>query len=184
MVKADMKFEFKEILKGDKKIKIAVAVGVLLMLIIAFSGSLLKSKPDKVKQGETVTTLEYKDQLQREIKTLIEQIGGVGTAQVMITLKSDSEYIYAKEEKKNTDKTNNTGQQQSTQQSDKYENTTIMVEDENGRKTALVKTKLEPKINGVLVVCDGGDDPVVMEKVTTAIKTVLGIGSNNVFVVK
>ena len=175
-----MKFDLGEWLKGDKKIKVIIVIGVVLIIVIAFSGNFSKaqkSRDEPKKVDETST--EYKEKLELEIKTLIEKIDGVGIADVMITLKNDAEYIYAKEEKKNTDKSSDID---ALQESDNYENTTILVEDENGRKQALIETRLEPTINGVLVVCDGGADPIIEEKVTIAVKTVLGIGANNVCV--
>ncbi len=39
-----------------------------------------------------------------------------------------------------------------------------------------------PKIRGVLVVCDGGGDPVTKEKITQAVAGVLNISSGKVFV--
>ena len=43
---------------------------------------------------------------------------------------------------------------------------------------------LEPKVRGVAVACVGGDDPVVREKVTSLLTTVLNIKSGNVSVSK
>ena len=175
-----MKFNLGEWLKGDKKIKFIVILGVFLIILIAFSGSFTSSNKSRDKPEAVEETMSsHKEKLENEIKTLIEKIDGVGIADVMITLKSDGEYVYAKEEKKNTDKSSDIDV---LQQSDNYENTTILVEDENGRKQALVRTRLEPEVNGVLVVCEGGANPMVEEKVTNAVKTVLGIGSNNVCV--
>lgn len=175
-----MKFKLGEWLKGDKKIKFIVILGVLLIILIAFSGSFSSSNKSRDKPEVIEDAMSsHQEKLENEIKTLIEKIDGVGVADVMITLKSDGEYIYAKEEKKNTDKSSDID---ALQESGNYENTTILVEDENGRKQALIRTKLEPEVNGVLVVCEGGSNPLIEAKVTTAVKTVLGIGSNNVYV--
>lgn len=169
-----LRLKISEWFKGDKKLMFLVGVGIVLILIIAFGGSVLKKKP--ASGGEIATTEEFKRGLELEVESLIAKIEGVGACDVMITIRSDSEYVYARSEKQNVD----TQDEQS--KSNKYEQTTIMVEDENGRKTALVKTKLEPTVKGVLVVCDGASDPVVEQKVTQAVKTVLGIGANNVCV--
>lgn len=52
-------------------------------------------------------------------------------------------------------------------------------------KDSTTKTKeVEPVIRGVLVVCEGGDDPVVVERVTQAVTKVLDISTAKVCVSK
>lgn len=52
-------------------------------------------------------------------------------------------------------------------------------------KDSTTKTKeVQPIIRGVLVVCDGGDDPVITERVTTAVTRALGISAAKVCVTK
>lgn len=47
------------------------------------------------------------------------------------------------------------------------------------------KTKeIEPKIRGVVVACSGGDDPVVIQRVTQAVTKALNISTAKVFVTK
>jgi len=41
-----------------------------------------------------------------------------------------------------------------------------------------------PRVNGVTVVCDGGGDPVVVERITKAVTTALAITSTHVCVIK
>ena len=59
-----------------------------------------------------------------------------------------------------------------------------MVEDQNGNKTALVKSVFEPEIRGVLVLCEGADDKNVVENVTNAVKILLGVSANKISVLK
>lgn len=43
---------------------------------------------------------------------------------------------------------------------------------------------LEPKIRGVAVACTGGDDPVVIEKITKLLSTVLSVSTSSISVSK
>lgn len=43
---------------------------------------------------------------------------------------------------------------------------------------------IEPKIRGVAVACTGGDDPVVIEKITKLLSTVLSVNTNSISVSK
>lgn len=176
-----MKFsKLTELFKGDKKLRVVMLLGICGIILIGIT-SFFPTKTavnDKVIGDKTIE--EYKLEFESEITALLSSIEGVGKARVMVTFKNGVEYLYAKEEKKNTDSTNGINEQ-SIQQRDTYEQTTIMVEDENGRKTALVRTKLEPVVKGVVIVCEGGDDIIVQQKVTEAVKVALAIGSNQIF---
>ncbi len=47
------------------------------------------------------------------------------------------------------------------------------------------KTKeIEPKIRGVVVACSGGDDPIVIQRVTQAVTKALNISTAKVYVTK
>lgn len=52
--------------------------------------------------------------------------------------------------------------------------------DDNATKTK----EVEPIIRGVLVVCEGGDDPVVVERVTEAVTKALNISTAKVCITK
>jgi len=174
-----------EIFKDDKKLKMICIIGIVGIAIIGFTSFLPKEKPKSVLESNDKTAEEYKVQLEKEVMELVTSIKGVGTAKIMITMKNGIEYVYAKEEKQNTDTTNGAlGNDQAISQRDNYEQTTIMVEDENGRKTALIKTTIEPTVNGVVIVCEGGDDILIQQQVIDAVKTALGIGSSKVCVSK
>lgn len=172
-----------ELLKGGNKLKIYLLVGALLILLIIFGGNLTKVKSGVTAAKSEQSLDEYKTALQAEVKSLLEKIDGVSEVSVMITLKGDAEYVYAKEERQTLDKSETGYDEKQVQQSDNYENNTILVDGEDGRKVALVRTRLEPKVKGVLIVCKGASNPIIEQKVTTAVKTVLSIGANNVCVV-
>lgn len=175
-----------EIFSKDKKLKILTVVGLIGIVIIALTTFLPKKTEPIIKEtNNEISTDNYVEKLQNDILDLVTSIDGVGKAKVMVTLKNSVEYVYAKEEKQNTDKTNGSlGENQTVQQRDNYEHKTILIEDQNGRKKALVRTTIEPTVKGVVIVCEGGDDVFVQEKVIEAVRTALGIGSNNVCVTK
>lgn len=175
--------KFLELLNQDKKIKIFVAIGIIGIVLIAMTTFIPKKQEPVVAKATDATIEEYEQRLENQIMELVTSIQGVGKAKVMVTLKNGVEYVYAKEEKQNTDTTNGAlGDNQTVQQRDNYEQKTILVEDQDGRKKALIRTTLEPTVRGVVIVCEGGDDIYVQQKVIDAVKTALGIGSNKVCV--
>lgn len=174
----------------DIKLKLIILLGLAgmaLILISQFTGG--DSKPDSSQINTATaefTSEQYIAKMEEKLTGLITGIEGVGKAQVMVTLESGVEYIYAQEEKRNVDKTQDPGTAEAvgkTYQKENIEQKYILV-DTNGKKQALVKTLLEPKIQGVVIVCEGGGDPLVQQNLTHVLTTALHIPSTRVCVVK
>ena len=60
----------------------------------------------------------------------------------------------------------------------------IIVEDADGAQKALAVTQVQPVVKGVVIVCEGGDNPSVQQRVTDAVTTALNLSSARVCVVK
>lgn len=175
-----------EWLKNEKNIKILAAIALFLIAMI-FLSSVLKpsggqeeSKPEA--KDDSAVIFDYCSQYESRVLQIVNCIDGVGEARVMVTLEGGLEYVYAKEEKQKNDITDRNGETKDEHNSS--EKTTILIEDENGNKKALIKTVKEPQVKGVVVVCEGGDDIKVKLQVTDALKAALDIGAGDVCVTK
>ena len=104
----------------------------------------------------------------------------------MVTLASGVEYVYANEQSKNSDKSEDIqGETRSrVQQSDDVQQKCIIVDSPDGGRQALVQTEILPRVQGVVVVCEGGDSLAVQQSVTEAVTTALDISSSRVCVTK
>lgn len=86
---------------------------------------------------------------------------GAGKCRIMVTLENGVEYVYATQQKVNTDRQEGTdGNSSKLNQRDDTEESIVIVETENGRQGLLV-TELQPTVKGVVIVCEGGDQPLV-----------------------
>lgn len=177
--------------EGDKKVKWVLALGLIGMALILMS----EFFPGGSNQRESATNTDaytdtevennaYVGQMEQRIKTLVENIEGVGACDVMVTLKQGRQYVYASEDKTTQDKTRDeTGQSgQKVQQKEGAERKIVLMDDTGGGSKPLVEARIEPEVNGVAVVCQGGDSARVRERVIETVTTVLGIGSNQVCV--
>ena len=177
----------KNIFSNDKYKKIIILAGLLGIALI-FISSFLKSET-KVTQDLTtvqVNTEDYARQLEDSLKSMVCTITGAGEAKVLVTLESSAQTVYATEQKKNKEATEDKsgGDTSKKRESDDSETKYIKIKDANGAEKALSVTQLQPAIKGVVVVCKGGDDPQVQKKITDAVKTALNITSKRVFVTK
>ena len=172
----------------DFKLKIIVLLGILGMVLILVSQF---TDDDQAGQGQPQTgnaefaSQDYVAQLEERLQNLISQIDGVGRNKVMITLESGVEYVYAQEQRRSTDTTHSGGGEipAGSRTQENVEQRFILVDTEFGRREALVLTRIPPRIQGVIIVCEGANNPVVEQKLISVVTTALGIPSTRVSVV-
>ncbi|WRS28149.1 hypothetical protein U6B65_03200 [Oscillospiraceae bacterium MB08-C2-2] len=174
------------LIPANKRVGIIVLAGLAGMTLIALP-AFFKSK-DETKEVQASSTPEassadYARQLEQELTALVSKIEGVGRVQVMVTLEGGVEYVYAQEQKRNTDKTQEiTGEQQvgKTYQKENIEEKYILVESEYGKKQPLILRQLQPKVQGVVILCEGAGNIRVEQVLTQVVTTALPVGSNKV----
>lgn len=168
--------------KNIKTVFILLSLAILFLVLSNIEGN--KNIEDKKENENNLNSLKYIEYIENKIHKIVSNIEKVGNSEVMLTLESDVEYVYAQEQKKNTDSTSskNSLGDDKLQKRDTYEESIIIV-DKNGSRDALVRTIIEPKIKGVVVVCDNGDDYIVKEKLIDAITTLLNIPSSRVSII-
>ncbi len=182
-----LKDKTKSFFQNDKKVKILAAVliaGIVLIALSEFwpSGSRSKAKQDS---QDTKATQQYTQELEDKIKGIVGSISGVGDLKVLVTLESSEETVYAQETKTSVDSTQDAmNQNGKTQLKESTEQKYLLVEGEDGKKQALVKTTKEPAVKGIVIVCEGGDRTAVKAEVIDAVTTALDISSSRVCVTK
>lgn len=189
--------KIREVLRktGYGKVMLLLVAGVLLLLL-SLPGEKKQEDSQKEKQtrsilGEESTQEEKRDaayakELEQKLEQLLGQVEGVGQVQVMITLKSSSETVVNKdisqsESSSQRPGTDGTGEQEAQSQS---EEETVLVEDSEGNQTPYVIKEMEPEIEGIVVICDGGDDPVVVSNITSAAEVLFSVSAHKVKVMK
>ena len=174
LLKSKVEGKIKALKKLPMKTKIVIAVGLAGILLIFVSEMFPAKNTAESKSIATDDTDSYKKQIEKELKDVLSQVRGVGECEVMVTVEGTTEYVYAENLTKSTD---NNGDRTS----DRYENE-IVITDNDGKKEALVRKIIKPQICGVVIVCEGGGDIKVNERVLKAVSTVLGISSSKICV--
>ena len=157
----DMESGKEQIIRSVKKYQYVlwvVLLGIFLMLLPQKQES-----PEREIPAETEAALT----LEEELSAMLSKISGVGKAEVLLTELSGSSTIYQ------TDTTQN------------QENSdTVIVMDRNREEQGLIKQVLPPVYRGALVVCQGADSASVRLSVVDAVKSVTGLSSDCITVLK
>lgn len=179
---------FKKWLTGDGKIKLIVAAGLLGMALILASQFMRNG--EAAQSGTAAPDAEllaagYAAELEQRLSEMISSMEGAGETRVMITLEDLGETVYAREEKRNVDTQRETTPetQGRSYQKESSEQKYIIIDGKDGRQ-ALVQTKLEPRIQGVVVMCQGAGNLKVEQDITHVVTTALNIPTTRVCVVK
>lgn len=181
----DVKQKLGKYSESKKKITLILCLvtGLSMMLISGFFSSSSKKQNNK---DVNFNVSSYENKLEERLLDLVEEIDGVGKAKIMLTLESSIEYIYAQERREKTDKISDFKDKTplKLQERNDEEKKLMLVDGPSGRRQALIKTEIQPKVKGVVVVCQGGNEPVVNQQITNVLTTVLNIPSSRVFVTK
>lgn len=181
----DVKQKLGQYSESKKKIILILCLvtGLSMMLISGFVSSSSKKQKNK---DINFNVSGYEHKLEERLLDLVEEIDGVGKAKIMVTLESGIEYIYAQERREKTDKISDFKDKTplKLQERNDEEKKLMLVDGPSGRRQALIKTEIQPKIKGVVVVCQGGNEPLVNQQIINVLTTVLNISSSRVFVTK
>ena len=132
-----------------------VLVGVVLMLI--------PTGNTEGQESPQVSTKEVSEDLAQELATILGQIRGVGKVKLMLTVEEGEKLLY----------------QQDTQ-GDRQQ--TVILTDRDRAESGLLYQKIPAQYRGAVVVCQGGDDPLVQLQVIEAVGKLTGLRSDRISV--
>lgn len=157
-------------LHGERtRLNLLVAAGLIGMVLLCLSEWI--ATPSKAEASlaqdqaaEQEDWAGYAAELEQRLKRLIETVEGAGECNVMVTLAASEQTVYA------TD----TEQGETTSRSEH-----VLLGEE-----ALIESITCPAIQGVAIVCEGGDDIHIQNTVTELVRALTGIGANHITVTK
>ncbi len=155
--------------KAPRGARFAIIGGGILLgvLLIAYPFGDKKSEKNITNSDEYFKVSSYTETLEERVKKLCLSVDGINEVNVLLTLESGSEYVYADNVKK--DSVGDGG----------YSSDYLVINTEGGTSPVPVM-EIYPKIRGIAVVCNGGNDPSVQIKVTELLSAALGLPSSKI----
>ncbi|HIR40213.1 MAG TPA: hypothetical protein IAB36_00075 [Candidatus Egerieicola pullicola] len=166
-----------------KRVWLLLGVGALLCLLVAFwpFGEQKTAPQPTTSQSQDSFEEQYRLSLQTQVEELLGQMAGVGQVKVYLTLSSTQQTQYQSDSSRQTDRI--TGTEQSSYQ-ENAEEQVVLVEDDQGNSKALISSVKLPKVQGVAVICDGGDSPAVQKNISDAVSALLDIGASQISIAR
>ena len=185
----ESKTGWQKLWKKDNVVKIIVLLGIAGIGMIFLSSMLHQTGKSEEIITDTLSDYEtaalYREQLCEELGNMVASIQGTGKTKIMLTLEGTIRCVYATDQdiqKNESVKPGEKGEDQSIQNNEKK--SCIVVRRSDGSEQALLIGQLMPKVSGVLIVCEGGDQPSVSQSVTHAVASALGIAETHICVLK
>lgn len=200
--KFDVK-KFKDVIKTitiDKWLLMGAAGVVLILCSESCQGSASTDNVNNQKNGNNTAqseyekndTIEYNSQddyvelLENRLEDMLTSVEGVGNVKVMITLKNTATKEVLKEEPYTEniikEEDGDGGSRDTSEKSQDYR--VIYESDSEGNSIPFIISEASPKVEGVAVIADGGDSPIIKEKITNIIKALFDIEINKIAVGK
>lgn len=190
--------QIKKIIKdtGYGKVVLLLIAGALLIVlsIPGNSGGDKNTGTEKKKELGTTSTEQiskfseqvYARELEEELKELLRQVDGVGQVEVMITLKSSAETVVNKDVSQSESSSVRGAEEgeQNQEAQNQSEEETVLVEDSEGNQSPYIIKEIQPEIAGIVVICDGGSDPLVISNITSAAEVLFSVSAHKVKVMK
>ena len=145
---------------------IVVAIGLVLMIIPT-----TKNNENQVNTQEQNTTVKIT--ADKQIAHVLSQIKGAGNVEVMLTEAAGEEVLYQ------TNNNDNTSENTTTTKRD-----TVIITDASRNQSGLIRQINPPSYLGVVVVCQGADNPTVKLAIVDAVSKLTGLGANRISVLK
>lgn len=188
------KLTLKEI--GFKRLAVIGLAGILLIIL---SVPDLLSSPGEKKSSEEETKTQsgngsavkkeeedYVSSMEKRLSDALTKVQGIGKAEVVITLKGTKERVTLKDTPYKQESVNEADSGGGSRVSSNVEkgDETVLVKSLEGESIPYVVKELEPEVNGVLVIAQGGDNPAVISEINSAIEVLFGIPVHKIKVMK
>ena len=170
------KFEWK--LKKNQ-LMLTLLVGILL-IVIAMPVKKTKTKDVPVEAG---TENSYEDEYVEEV---LREVEGVGNVKVMVTFQSSSEKIIEKDQATNSQTVTESDKQGGKRETKEAQDSeaTVYNSTSGGEQTPYVTKEVNPKVEGVVVIAEGGGNAVVIKNITEAIQALFDVDTHKIKVMK
>ncbi len=164
-----------EKIRSPKVLIVAGLCGILLIFL-----SSMTSKEEKPKTENNEFSIEaYREELEETVEKMVSSITGSRDVEVAITLEGGMSYSYADtREETSKESEENASKSIDSELKEGY----IIVKTAEGGEEALLVTAKMPEVRGVAIVCEGGDNEILNQKIQNTVMAALNITSKRVYI--
>ncbi len=195
--KEKKKLSLKEI--GPSRLVILLLAGIFLV-VVSFPNMFSSGNKTKEKRVSDIKTSQnssipaetgdesdtYTKTLEERLKKILAKVEGIGSVEVMITLKSSKELVTLKDEPYTQESINEDDGEGGNRVSSNLnkEESTVLVNNGNGESLPYVIQELEPKVEGIVVIAEGGGNTEIAAEIMEAAQVLFDVPAHKIKVMK
>ena len=128
---------------------------------------------------------DYGKRLERRLEQALKDMEGVGKVKVMITLQDEGELVLEKDWSQSSQEISeeDSGAKRSTKERQSQEET-VYSQSSGSTGEPFVKREVTPRVEGVLVVAEGGGDSKIVKNISDAVLALFSVEAHKIKVVK
>lgn len=135
--------------------------------------------------AETETAAGKEAQMASSLEEALAQVEGVGQVRVVLSLESTNEKVVEKDIPTSSSTQSSSGSDGSTSSSASgTEESTVYQRGSDGTETPYVIRENYPEVRGVLVIAQGGGDPVIVQQIQEAVMALFRVDAHKIKVMK
>lgn len=168
---------------------ILLCVGLILFFL---SSGLFNSNKNTTPTNSSSIKISEEDQqsyesaMEKRLKNILSKVNGAGNVEVMLTISYGKEIVLADDtvldQSTSQEKDSTGGTRDNTTYSQQKK--TVMYTPQNGKSEPVILKEIEPKIEGIIIVSEGGDNIEVQSNLIKAAQALFNIPAHKIQVFK
>ena len=177
-------------MKKEQWIVYLLLAALLLVIFLPVSRKEGGEKETQVSPAQTVgkeeeTCESQTEEMEEKLESALARVEGVGDVEVVLSLESTNQKVVEKDvPSARSSQESSGGEESSSSSSASTEESTVYQTDSDGNETPYVVRENYPEIRGVLVVAEGGGDPVVVQQIQEAVMALFRVEAHKIKVMK
>ncbi|MCL1844275.1 MAG: hypothetical protein FWF77_00020 [Defluviitaleaceae bacterium] len=130
----------------------------------------------------TPENFSREEALEQRLEEFFSLVEGAGNVRVMVSPLGTRETVFAVDTTASGSHTQEQDAQGGTRETRTYQNNEriVLLANRAGQDVPLVLREVEPRIEGIVIIAEGGDSPFVRDALTRAARAVLGLEAHNI----
>lgn len=165
--------------KNFNKYKYVLLICAVGLLLAAWPTAEARPAESAASQADASGLFPATQDLEQSLEETLSQIEGVGRVQVMLTVKSANQSVYAYDSRRSESRKTGSDSAEITSEEQKS-----MVFSGGSSQTPVTVRTDGPQYQGIVIVCDGADSAAIQLQLTEAVRALTGISSDCISVLK
>ena len=152
---------WKDRMKKENLVVLLIVGLLLLVLALPVEKEDAQKAEKEVETAQKDTAQSWQQEMENHLQEILEQVEGVGKTRVFLTCESSGRKVVEKDETE-----------------------TVYEKDAKGNQQPYVASEEYPQVTGVLIVAEGGGNPVVVGNIQAAVEALFQVEPHKIKIMK